>query len=388
MLNASHLRKQYATVLAVGDVSLTVERGKILGLLGPNGAGKTTTIRMILNIIQPDAGSITFEGRPFDESMRNRIGYLPEERGLYRKNKLLNTIVYFASLRGIETDEAKRRAYDWLKRFDLLSYYDRKVEELSKGNQQKVQFIISILHNPQLVILDEPFSGLDPINQILLKDILLELKQQGKAVIFSTHQMDQAEKLCDTICLINRGNVVLEGELREVKQRFGKNSVHIEFDGDGGFLSSLPSVKKVQVYENYAEIVMEDYAARGQLLAAVAPNIDIRKFEYVEPSLNSIFLDVVGHATMTEQPIPVQSTKDTPGQNIHRDKRVKADLIRLIIAVSITFAFVIALFVKKDLSWTTAGIFFVASIFSLLKYMKTRNNVIAENRQQQNERHQ
>src|ERR1041385_1049620 len=225
MLNASHLRKQYATVLAVDDVSLSVERGKILGLLGPNGAGKTTTIRMILNIIQPDAGSITFEGRPFDESMRNRIGYLPEERGLYRKNKLLNTIVYFASLRGIETDEAKRRAYDWLKRFDLLSYYDRKVEELSKGNQQKVQFIISILHNPQLVILDEPFSGLDPINQILLKDILLELKQQGKAVIFSTHQMDQAEKLCDTICLINRGNVVLEGELREVKQRFGKNSV-------------------------------------------------------------------------------------------------------------------------------------------------------------------
>ena len=179
MLNVSHVRKQYATVLAVNDVSLTVERGSIVGVLGPNGAGKTTTIRMILNIIQSDAGSITFDGVPFNESTRNRIGYLPEERGLYRKNKLLPTILYFAGLRGIEQNEAKRRAYDWLKRFDLLTYYDKKVEELSKGNQQKVQFITSILHDPELVILDEPFSGLDPINQILLKDMLIELKQRN-----------------------------------------------------------------------------------------------------------------------------------------------------------------------------------------------------------------
>ena len=294
MLNVSKLRKQYSTIVAVDDVSLSVQRGQILGLLGPNGAGKTTTIRMILNIIQPDAGMITYDGVPFGDAVRNLVGYLPEERGLYRKNKLLHAIIYFASLKGIAPDEAKRRAYEWLKRFDLLNYYDRKIEELSKGNQQKVGFIISILHNPQLVILDEPFSGLDPINQIMLKDILQELKQQGKAIIFSTHQMDQAEKLCDVICLINKGKVVLDGSLQEVKQRYGKNTIQMIYDGDGSFLHTLPAIKTAHVYENYAELVLNPDTEHDHLLVNLAERLNIRKFERVEPSLNAIFLELVG----------------------------------------------------------------------------------------------
>ena len=294
MLKVSHLRKEYATVVAVDDVSLRAGRGEILGLLGPNGAGKTTTIRMILNIIQPDAGTITFDQKPFCDETRDIIGYLPEERGLYRKNKLLNTILYLARLKGIDDGEAKRRAYHWLQRFDLLSYYERRVEELSKGNQQKVQFITAILHDPQLVILDEPFAGLDPVNQILLKDILLELKAQGKAIIFSTHQMEQAEKLCDSICLINAGKVVLEGALHEVKGRFGKNTVHIEFEGDGSFLSSVPLVRTAQVYENFAELVLAEDHREHNLLRELSQKLDIRKYEMVQPSLNAIFLDLVG----------------------------------------------------------------------------------------------
>ncbi|MBI1805686.1 MAG: ATP-binding cassette domain-containing protein [Ignavibacteria bacterium] len=307
MLTVSHLRKQYSTVLAVDDVSLAVNRGAILGLLGPNGAGKTTTIRMILNIIQPDAGSITFDGKPFEEQTRNLIGYLPEERGLYRKNKLLNAILYFASLKGIERAEAKRRAYDWLKRFDLLTYYERKLEELSKGNQQKVQFIISILHDPQLVILDEPFSGLDPLNQILLKDILMELKQRGKAIIFSTHQMDQAEKLCDAICLINKGRVVLEGGITEVKSRYGKNTVHLEYEGDGNFLPTHPAVKTAHIYENFAELILNSHSKPHEVLRDLSQRLDIRKFETLQPSLNAIFLDLVGgEKKLTEAMEPVK----------------------------------------------------------------------------------
>ena len=294
MLRVTNVRKEYSTVVAVDGVSLQAERGKILGLIGPNGAGKTTTIRMILNIIQPNSGEITYEGRPFSDVTRNMIGYLPEERGLYRKNKLLNTILYFASLKGIAADEAKRRAYDWLKRFDLLSHYDRKLEELSKGNQQKVQFIISILHDPSLVILDEPFSGLDPVNQIMLKDILLELKQQGKAVIFSTHQMDHAEKLCDTICLINKGKVILEGAVQEVKSRYGKNTVQMIYDGDASFLKQHPAVKIAYVYENFAELVLATPNHHDRLLLELAQKLSIRKYEKVEPSLNAIFLELVG----------------------------------------------------------------------------------------------
>jgi ABC-2 type transport system ATP-binding protein len=302
MLNVSHLRKRFSTVLAVDDVSLAVQQGQVLGLLGPNGAGKTTTIRTILNIITPDSGSITFLGRPFDTSISDCIGYLPEERGLYRKSKLINTIVYFATLKGMAPTEARHRAEDWLARFGLTGYRDRRVEELSKGNQQKVQFVISILHDPQLVILDEPFSGLDPINQDLIKDELRALKQREKAIIFSTHQMDHAEKLCDTICLIDGGRVVLDGALSDVKSRYASEAVRIEFKGDGSFLSTMPMVQTAHVYETYAELMLARGVTPQQFLREAVERLEVRKFETTQPSLHAIFLDVVRKPSVSAVP--------------------------------------------------------------------------------------
>jgi ABC-2 type transport system ATP-binding protein len=296
MLTVSELRKDFAAVRAVDGVSFQVRRGEIFGLLGPNGAGKSTTIRMILRILLPDAGTVLYDGRPFSDRVRNVLGYLPEERGLYRKSKLLDAVLYFAELRGMERGAARAAAFAWLGRFGLLDAAGRRVEELSKGNQQKVQFITAVLHDPALVILDEPFSGLDPVNQILFKDIFLELKQRGKAVVFSTHQMEQAEKLCDQICLINRGTVVLEGSLRDVKRSRGANTVHLGFDGDGGFLQSLPGVRRVILYGNSAELELEDGASPRALLAAAVERMDVRRFEVQEPSLQSIFLQTVGGA--------------------------------------------------------------------------------------------
>jgi len=294
MLTASGLRKEFASVVAVDGVSFTVRRGEIFGLLGPNGAGKSTTIRMVLNILQPDAGIITYDGHPFTPSIRNTIGYLPEERGLYRKSKLLDTILYLGELRGMDRGRAKAEAFVWLKRVGLLEYCDRKVEELSKGNQQKVQFITSIIHDPALVVLDEPFSGLDPVNQLLFKDVLLQLKKAGKAVIFSTHQMDQAEKLSDTLCLINKGKAVLAGTVREVKAKYGSNNIHIEFEGDGGFLQSLPGIERALLYGNAAELGLADGVSPHQILPLIVEKVELRKFEVVEPSLYSIFLHIVG----------------------------------------------------------------------------------------------
>lgn len=315
MLKAIDLRKEFASVVAVDGVSFNVQRGEILGLLGPNGAGKTTAIRVVLNILRPEGGTVTYDGRPFTHEVRNRMGYLPEERGLYRKNKLLDTILYFASLKGMSSGKAKAEAYRWLQRFNLLDSVQRKVEELSKGNQQKVQFITAVIHDPALVVLDEPFSGLDPVNQVLFKDVLLELKEQGKAIIFSTHQMDQAEKLSDTLCLINRGRVVLDGTVREVKGRYGKNSVRVEFEGDGSFMSGLPGVKRSMLYKNTAELELDD-GQRGQdLLPHMMGRVELRKFEMVEPSLESIFIQVVnsqGSGSRKPAGSPERTTEATP----------------------------------------------------------------------------
>jgi len=266
MLKVTNLRKEYDIVVAVDGVSLEVRRGELFGLLGPNGAGKTTIIRTILNIIQPDSGEITFNGKSFVKEMWNDIGYLPEERGLYRKSKIVNTILYFASLKGISVKEAKPLVYYWLERFGLKSEGHRKIEELSKGNQQKVQLIISVLHRPQLLILDEPFTGLDPVNQILLKDVLLELRQKDVAIIFSTHQMEQVEKMCDSICLIHRGKQVLGGELHEIKKRYGTNSIHLEYEGDGEFLKGFDFIRRADVYQNYAELELSDISKSSELL--------------------------------------------------------------------------------------------------------------------------
>jgi ABC-2 type transport system ATP-binding protein len=302
MLKVTDLRKEFAAVVAVDGVSFEAGNGEVFGLIGPNGAGKTTTIRMILNILVPDGGAVSYDGKEFSDEVRNHIGYLPEERGLYRKSKLLDTIVYFAGLRGMKRGPAKAEALRWLTRFSFEAFRDRKVEELSKGNQQKVQFICAIIHDPSIVILDEPFSGLDPVNQIVFKDIFQELRAAGKTVIFSTHQMDQAEKLSDTLCLINRGRVVLGGTVRDVKKRYGTNSLHAEFSGDGAFLSALPGVRRALVYANAAELELETGASIQALIEAMNGKIDITKFELVEPSLQSIFIQAVGDSNAAATP--------------------------------------------------------------------------------------
>ena len=372
MLRVQNIRKEYATVVAVDDISFDAAGGEILGLIGPNGAGKTTTIRMILNIIRPDHGNITFDGRQFDESIRNSLGYLPEERGLYRKNKLLSTILYFACLKGISAAEGKRRAYEWLKRFDLLNYYDRKIEELSKGNQQKVQFIISILHDPRLIVLDEPFSGLDPINQLLLKDILFELKEKGKAIIFSTHQMEQAEKLCDRICLINRGKMVLSGTLSNIKQRFGRNSVHLEFAGDGSFLKNLPFVRQATMYKNYAELVLHGTVTSQQLLSDITSHIEVRKFEYVEPSLNSIFLEVVGGEEATVKNESENHAEKSVRIPVKRDPKFTRSAIITVVSTILALVMIIAALLNPEISWLTVLIVVLAALISLYRFMRLR----------------
>ena len=383
MLNVVNLRKAFATVVAVDGVSLEVQRGELFGLLGPNGAGKTTAIRTILNIIAPDSGSITFDGKSFTPAMWNLIGYLPEERGLYRKSKIINTILYFASLKGIAEREAKVLAIKWLDRFGLKESAYRKVEELSKGNQQKVQLIISILHKPQLLILDEPFSGLDPVNQILLKDILMELRQQNVAIIFSTHQMEQVEKMCDNICLINKGKPVLSGSLREVKKQYGTNSLRIEFEGDGEFLKKSPLVKRADVYQNYAELELVDIHKSRELLSSIDDQLNIRKFEIVEPSLNSIFINVVG-VPATLEASPAATVAPAPAKSQPLDKRIKKELFSLAAGavMFLFFSFYMLLFAKNP-DWIVPGMFLLVTLFSTYRFMKAKKLVENERKKQE-----
>jgi ABC-2 type transport system ATP-binding protein len=377
MLTATDLRKQYSTVLAVDGVSLEVKRGGIFGLIGPNGAGKSTTIRMLLNITKPDSGVITYDGQPFSDAIRNRIGYLPEERGLYKKNGVLDTIVYFASLRGIPAADARKKGMEWLERFNLASYAKRKVEELSKGNQQKAQFITTILHDPDLVVLDEPFSGLDPVNQIVMKDIFTELKQRGKAIVFSTHQMETAEKLCDEICLINRGRIVLEGSVKQAKQRFGSNALHLEFDGDGQFLASLPFVHKATVYENYAELTLNNNGVSSkEVLQAVMHNVDLRKFEFVEPSLNSIFLQVVGSSVEEVEKQKSETNVPGPVPSI-KDPEVKKQTLSLLLSLLVSIVGAVMFAAGKD-SGGLAGIGAAVSGLSFYRLQKAKERLRKE----------
>lgn len=369
MLKISGLRKEFDTVVAVDGVSLDVQRGELFGLLGPNGAGKTTTIRTVLNIIKPDSGSITFDDRAFSPEMWNIIGYLPEERGLYRKSRIIATILYFAALKGIEAEEATPRAHAWLERFGLSGRANDRVEELSKGNQQKVQLITSLIHNPQLLILDEPFSGLDPVNQILLKDVLMELKRKNVAIIFSTHQMEQVEKMCDNICLINKGKKVLGGPLRQIKQQYGKNSVHLEFEGDAGFLAQLPMVRRADVYQNYAEVELHDPAQSGSLLKQLDGKVSLRKFEVVEPSLHSIFINVVG----TPEPAADSAAAEAVKTRTPMDPRVRKALLSLGVTVVIALILTVTRLQGDDPDWTIPGLMLLAvgiSVFRLFKAIK------------------
>ena len=254
MLSISGITKNFGNLTAVKDLSLELSKGIICGLLGPNGAGKTTTIRMIMNIIIPDRGEIKVLGKKMDEKLKDSIGYLPEERGLYPKMRVEHLLSFFAGIKGISKKEAKKRINYWLERLEIADWKIKKVNELSKGMQQKIQFIITIFNDPKLLILDEPFIGLDPINTEIFKDIILELKQKGKTILFSTHIMEQAEKLCDEICLINKGEKILSGKLNQIKRDFGKNTVIVEYQGDGNIFRNLDDVVKCNDYGNYVEL--------------------------------------------------------------------------------------------------------------------------------------
>jgi len=288
------LVKTFGTHRAVDGVSLDIPAGEIFGLIGPNGAGKTTTIRMILDIIRPDSGEVRVLGEPAGDGTKGRIGYLPEERGLYRKMKVIEMLEFQGAIKGASPSSARREAGGWLDRLELGEWKDRKVEDLSKGMQQKVQFVGAVMGRPELLILDEPFSGLDPVNQNLFKDVMLELNRAGSTIIFSTHQMDTAEKLCREIGLINRGRMVLNGLLSAIKARLGKNSVLVEVEGDGSFLAGLPGVARVDDYGQYLEIRLHENADPQALLRASIGRVGIRRFEIMAPTLHSIFIEQVG----------------------------------------------------------------------------------------------
>jgi len=293
LLEINRVIKRYDGLTAVDELSLVVEPGGIYGLLGPNGAGKTTTIRMVMGIIEPDEGEIRIFDRPFSEKAKEKIGYLPEERGLYRKMKVLDHLVFLGEIKGVDSALARERAARWLERVDLADWADKNVEALSKGMQQKVQFISTVLHDPQLVILDEPFTGLDPINTQLLKDIVIEMKNNGRTVILSTHLMDQVEKLCERICLINKGQKVLEGRLSDIKLDFSRNMVSIRFSGDEGELRSCGGVEDVRSFGQDLSVTLKEGTDPNEVLRFALERGRVEKFEVGQMSLHDIFITKV-----------------------------------------------------------------------------------------------
>lgn len=293
-IEVKNLSKTFGKTKAVQHVSFDVEKGRITGLLGPNGAGKTTTIRMINFIIPQDEGSITINGFPVSAKTQRMIGYMPEERGLYKKMKVGEQLLYLSQLKGLSKTDAREKITYWLKRFDAFDWHSKVVGELSKGMSQKIQFIATIVHDPDIYIFDEPFSGLDPINSELLKEIIIELRDKGKTVLFSTHRMEQVEQMCDDICLFNNGKVVLTGNLRQLKKDFGKNTVLIEFDGDAGFLDELENVRINNRSANFAEIRILNDLNPQIILKKALEKTEIHQFQLVEPSLNEIFISTVG----------------------------------------------------------------------------------------------
>jgi ABC-2 type transport system ATP-binding protein len=286
--------KEFDGFRAVDGVSFDITAGEIFGLIGPNGAGKSTTIRMIIDIIRPDTGTISVMGQPSHANVRHNVGYLPEERGLYKKMKVLDMLEFLGTLTGSTPRDARKESQGWLERLEIADWATKKIEELSKGMQQKIQFAAAVLGKPPILILDEPFSGMDPVNQNLFKDTILEINRQGTTIVFSTHQMETAERLCKEIALINKGKLVLSGSLAKVKAGFGKNSLLIEYEGDGGFLGSLPGVASVDAYGSYSEIRLEPGADPQAILTAVAGRLRVSKFEIVAPTLHNIFIEMVG----------------------------------------------------------------------------------------------
>ena len=295
-LTLTGVTKRFDEFTAINALSFKVRPGRIFGLIGPNGAGKTTTIRMIVNITAPDEGTIELFGQQINAELQDRIGYLPEERGLYKKMKVIDQLRFFGELKNVKGKKADQAIDRWLTRMKLPEWKNKKAMELSKGMQQKIQFIAAVMHDPDLMILDEPSSGLDPVNQELLKDIILELKAEGKTIILSTHQMELAERICDDICMINHANKVLDGTLREIKSSFSRNAVALRLEGDGSsVLEDQTLVTKVERQSDEIEVLLAEGADSHELLRRlVASGARITKFELVEPSLNDIFIAKVG----------------------------------------------------------------------------------------------
>lgn len=300
MIEVTNAVKSYDSVKAVDGISFMARPGEIFGLIGPNGAGKSTTIRMIMNILAPDSGSILLDGRPLQERDKERIGYLPEERGLYRKMKVGEILAFLSEIKGGERVSCAKRADEWLTRFGIADWKNRKVEELSKGMAQKVQFIGTVAHDPDVLLFDEPFAGLDPVSQDLMLESMLELKRAGKTLLFSTHIMDHAERICERILLIDKGREVASGTLSEVKSRFGRDAVRIEYDGDASFVGELPYITGTREFPRWMEAELDGPEAADRLFRDLAGRVRVRRFELLEPSLHSIFIRLVvteaGHA--------------------------------------------------------------------------------------------
>ena len=291
-VDVSHVSKSFGALKAVDDVSFTVERGEIFALLGPNGAGKTTTIRLMLDIFKPESGQVTILGGKMDEAKKDRIGYMPEERGLYQDIPLERVLIYLASLKGMNTDEARQRANEYMERFDLAQHKQNKVKELSKGMQQKAQIISTLLHRPELVIIDEPFSGLDPVNTQMVKSLLLDLRREGVTIIMSTHQMHQVEELCDRILLINHGRAVLYGALEDIRRQYSGHAVLVRTIGD--LPPALPGVDQVETHNATSKLNLAPGTTPQDVLRVlVEENVSLEKFEIATPTLDEIFIRVV-----------------------------------------------------------------------------------------------
>lgn len=299
LFSASHITKQYAAHKALDEVSIQVPEGSIFGLLGPNGAGKTTLIRIINQIIAPDAGELLFEGRKLQPRDVENIGYLPEERGLYKKMKVGEQALYLAQLKGLSRPEAEKRLKHWFTRFEIMGWWNRKVEELSKGMQQKVQFIVTVIHQPRLLIFDEPFSGFDPINVNLLKEEILNLKATGSTIIFSTHNMSSVEELCDHIALINKARKILDGNVKQIREQYSTNTFEVQFNTfEQDLQSFLPETYGIREEEKddnlrIARISLPEGAKPNDLLALMLPRVTVHSLNEIIPSMNDIFINVV-----------------------------------------------------------------------------------------------
>ncbi|WP_018933669.1 ABC transporter ATP-binding protein [Gracilibacillus lacisalsi] len=295
-LKLENVTKKFGSFTAVDDLSIEIPEKNIFGFLGANGAGKTTTFRMILNLLDQTSGSITWNGETIDYSKSDQIGYLPEERGLYPKLKVRDQLIYLGKLRGMQKKEVLDELTSWLDYLKVPQYMDKKVEELSKGNQQKIQFISAVIHKPKLLILDEPFSGLDPVNVELLKKAVIELKNTGTSIVFSSHRMEHVEELCQHLCMMQHGKPILHGDLREIKRSFGKKNLSIQADFDLSFLENVAGVVKVKYFSDGVLCQIENENVSQSVLEEISGKGFIRKFELDEPSLNDIFIEKAGES--------------------------------------------------------------------------------------------